>query len=214
MWIARCTRPDVMFAVHAVTRKTHAPSEKDLKIAKQIMRYLRGTRGLKLHMEKFKSGDQAIVLSGYSDADWGDNKSTRKSVSGGIVCVNGSPVSWICKKQSCVALSTQEAEYIAGAELCKSLLGLKQVFQELNLPVRSPTVMWMDNTQGIKQIEQETNSSKLKHVDMKYKFLCERAKKNDVVPKYVKSEDQVADIFTKPMSQVKILKLRRLCGLR
>jgi hypothetical protein len=74
-----------MFAVHAVTRKTHAPSEKDLKIAKQIMRYLRGTSGLKLHMEKFKSEDQVFVLSGYSDADWGDNKSTRKSVSGGIV---------------------------------------------------------------------------------------------------------------------------------
>jgi hypothetical protein len=214
LWIARCTRPDIMFAVHAVTRKTHAPSEKDLKIAKQIMRYLKGTKDLKLHMESYKcEGQNQITLSGYSDADWGDNKSTRKSVSGGIVCLNGNPVSWSCKKQSCVALSTQEAEYIAGAELCKELLGLQQVFQELNMRIKSPTFLWMDNMQGIKQIEQETSSTKLKHVDMKYKFLCERAKKGDVVPKYVKSEDQVADIFTKPMSQVKMMKLRRLCGL-
>jgi hypothetical protein len=72
----------------------------------------------------------------------------------------------------------------------------------------------MDNTQGIKQIEQETSSAKLKHVDMKYKFLCERAKKGDVVSKYVKSEVQVADIFTKPMSKIQLLKLRQLSGLR
>jgi hypothetical protein len=86
-----------------------------------------------------------------------------------------------CKKQTCVALSTQEAEYIAGAELCKNLLGLLQFFQEINVYVKSPTIVWMDNTQGIKQIEQETSSAKLKHVDMKYKFLCERAKKRDVM---------------------------------
>jgi hypothetical protein len=214
LWIARCTRPDILFAVHAVTRKTHAPTEKDLAMAKQIMRYLRGASGLKLHQDKYKSSDSSIFLSGYSDADWGDEKSTRKSVSGGIVCLNGNPVAWSCKKQTCVALSTQEAEYIAGAELCKSLLGLRQFFQEINVCVKSPTIVWMDNTQGIKQIEQETSSAKLKHVDMKYKFLCERAKKGDVVPKYVKSEDQVADIFTKPMSKIQLLKLRQLCGLR
>jgi hypothetical protein len=130
LWIARCTRPDILFAVHAVTRKTHAPTEKDLAMAKQIMRYLRGTSGLKLYQDKYKSSNSSIFLSGYSDADWGDEKRTRKSVSGGIVCLNGNPLAWSCKKQTCVALSTQEAEYIAGAELCKNLLGLQHFFQE------------------------------------------------------------------------------------
>jgi hypothetical protein len=64
LWIARCTRLDILFAVHAVTRKTHAPNEKDLAMAKQIMRYLRGTSGLKLHQVKYNSSDSSIVLSG------------------------------------------------------------------------------------------------------------------------------------------------------
>jgi hypothetical protein len=74
LWIARCTRPDIIFAVHAVTRKTHAPTEKDLAMVKQIMRYLRGTSGLKLHQDKYKASDSSIVLSGYSDADWGNER--------------------------------------------------------------------------------------------------------------------------------------------
>ena len=213
LWIARCTRPDILFAVQVATRKNHAPSEGDLKIVKQILRYLRGTSTLKMHLNGFKTRGEQVVVSGYSDADWGDNKSTRRSVSGGIVLMNGSPTSWICKKQPCISLSTQEAEYIAGTEVVKEILGTTQLLQELKIPVKWPTILWMDNTQAIQQIEQETTSLKLKHVDMRYKFLCDKAKNDQVEPKYIKSGDQVADIFTKPVTQATNLKLRELCGL-
>ena len=213
LWIARCTRPDILFAVQVATRKSHAPTEGDLRIAKQILRYLRGTSSLKMHLNGFKNCGQQVTISGYSDADWGDNKSTRRSISGGIVLMNGSPTSWICKKQPCISLSTQEAEYIAGTEVVKEILGTTQLLQELKIPVKWPTILWMDNTQAIQQIEQETTSLKLKHVDMRYKFLCDKAKNEQVKPKYVKSVDQVADIFTKPVTQVTNLKLRELCGL-
>ena len=170
LWIARCTRPDILFAVQVATRKNHAPSEGDLRIVKQILRYLRGTSSLKMHLNGFKNCGDQVIVSGYSDADWGDNKSTRRSISGGIVLMNGSPTSWICKKQPCISLSTQEAEYIAGTEVVKEILGTTQLLQELKIPVKWPTLLWMDNTQAIQQIEQETTSMKLKHVDMRYKL--------------------------------------------
>ena len=202
-----------MFAVHAATRRTHAPSEDDLEGALKILKYLKDSKELKLMFKKWESTNGLMNISGYADADWADNKSTRKSVSGGIVSINGMPVQWICKKQSCVSLSTLEAEFIAGTEVSRELLGLKQLAEELQVKLHLPIPLWMDNKEGIVQIEQESSSSRLKHVDMKFKFLCDRAKKNQVVPSYVRSEDQVGDIFTKPLSQQKILKLRELCGL-
>ena len=106
LWIARCTRPGIMFAVHAATRRTHAPSENDLESALKILKYLKGSKDLKLKFDKWESANGMVIVSGYADADWADNKSTRKSVSGGIVSINGMPVQWICKKQSSVSLSS------------------------------------------------------------------------------------------------------------
>jgi hypothetical protein len=71
----------------------------------------------------------------------------------------------------------------------------------------------MDNKEDIKQVMQESSSAKLKHVDMRYKFVCDRASKGQVSVEYVKSENQVADMFTKPLSFAKLSKFRELCGL-
>jgi hypothetical protein len=182
-------------------------------MSKKIMRYLKGSKELKLKLKKFQNTSSGLVISGYSDADWGDNKESRKSVSGGIILLNGVPVEWSCKKQPCVSVSTLEAEFVAGAEVCKSLLGLKELLQEIKMPIEMPAIIWMDNVEAIRQIEQESSSSKLKHVDMKMKFVCDRANKEQISAKYVNTQDQVADIFTKPMSQQKLYKLRALCGL-
>jgi hypothetical protein len=105
--------------VHAATRKAHAPRLHDLKICRKILRYLKGTKNLKL---KFSKCDGPLTIQAFSDADWADNKCDRKSVSGGVVFFGGVPVSWICKKQPCVLLSTQEAEFIAGSEVIPDVL--------------------------------------------------------------------------------------------
>jgi hypothetical protein len=210
LWIARCTRPDILFAVHAATRRSHAPRLHDLKICRKILRYLKGTKNFKLKFNKFKG---EMVVEAFSDADWADNKCDRKSVSGGIVYFCGVPVSWICKKQPCVSLSTQEAEFIAGSEVIREVIGVQELMDELNIQVLKPSKLYMDNKEGIRQVMQESSSAKLKHVDMRYKFVCDRASKGQIQVDYVKSEDQVADIFTKPLPLVKLSKFRSLCGL-
>ncbi|GMF57079.1 unnamed protein product [Phytophthora fragariaefolia] len=112
LWIARCTRPDIVFAVHRATRRTHAPIMQDWKLAKRIARYLAGSVALKLRMNEDQAPNLPINLVCYTDADFAGDNLDRKSVSGAVFNVNGMIVGWACKKQSAVALSTAEAEFI------------------------------------------------------------------------------------------------------
>jgi hypothetical protein len=153
-------------------------------------------------------------VEAYSDADWADNKSDRKSVSGGLVLLNGIPVSWSCKKQTCVALSTLEAEYIAASEVCKTLIGMEQLLSEIGLQIITPIPLWIDNQAAIINIQQESSSSRLKHVDTRIKFLCDRANQMQVSPKYVKSEHMIADMFTKPLPQQSLNELKKMIGIK
>jgi hypothetical protein len=132
-------------------------------LAKKILKYLKGTKMEKLKLPKWNA-TRKVSIEAYSDADWADNKSDRKSVSGGLVLLNGVPVSWTCKKQTCVALSTLEAEYIAASEACKVLIGMEQLLAEIGIQILKPMPLWMDNQAAIVNIQQESSSSRLKWI--------------------------------------------------
>ena len=68
LWIARCSRPDIAFAVLRATRRSHAPSEYDMKLARRILRYLAGTTGMKLYMGGVSSTSD-VQLTSFTDAD-------------------------------------------------------------------------------------------------------------------------------------------------
>ncbi|GMF45370.1 unnamed protein product [Phytophthora fragariaefolia] len=133
LWIARCTRPDIAFAVHKVTRRTHAPTIADWKLAKRVLRYLAGTRSLKLRMTGNGGVGQPLDVAGYSDADYAADKADRKSTTGGLVIVDGMIVSWICRKQGGVSLSTMETEYTAASVVVQELLGVRELLGELGV---------------------------------------------------------------------------------
>ncbi len=119
LWLARCTRPDVLFAVHKMTGKTHAPTKSDWKLVVKTLRYLKQTIDLKLFMNPGKHTDAKIRVEGYSDADWAVSWKGRKSISGGVTFLNGMSILWHEKKQSMVSLSAMEAEYVACSEVAK-----------------------------------------------------------------------------------------------
>jgi hypothetical protein len=73
--------------------------------------------------------------------------------------------------------------------------------------------LWMDNQATIINIQQESSSARLKHVDTRIKFFCDRASQVQVLPKYVKSVHMLADIFTKPLPQQRLHKLKKMIGL-
>ncbi|GMF17717.1 unnamed protein product [Phytophthora fragariaefolia] len=109
--IARCTRPDISFAVHKAIRHTHQPRTSDWKLAKRIAQYLKATKALKLRMDVSAADGRCIQVESWSDADFAAGKGDRKSVTGGVVTMDGAIVHWVCKKQKDVSLSTMEAEF-------------------------------------------------------------------------------------------------------
>ncbi|KAE9306972.1 hypothetical protein PF001_g11860 [Phytophthora fragariae] len=93
MWVARCTRPDIAYAVHKASRRTHSPTMSDWKLGKRIARYLAGTKSLWLSMKGQGALEEPLKVVAYSDADFAADKADRKSVTGGLLTVDGIPAS-------------------------------------------------------------------------------------------------------------------------
>lgn len=106
-----CTRPDIIASVEILSKKKNCPTTTDWIEAKQITRYIKGTIKYKLRLgnHKVKNGE----LIGYTDANWAESRTDRKSNSGYIIKYWESVISWACHKQSCVAILSTEVEYIS-----------------------------------------------------------------------------------------------------
>ena len=137
LWIARCSRPDIGFAVHRMTRRTHAPRVQDWKLGKRVLRYLSGSIDYRLHIKRnCKEHDLSFTV--YSDADFAADNEDRKSISGSMVMVNGLLVTWMVSKQASVSLSTMESEFIAAGRALQELLGCLETAQEINCILKLP----------------------------------------------------------------------------
>jgi hypothetical protein len=212
LWITRCTRPDIGFAVHRLTRKTHAPRVQDWKLAKRVLRYLNGTSDLKLYNRQ-RGQDKDSSFEVFSDADYAADREDRKSVSGSMVYLNGLLITWSCMKQDNVTLSTMESEFVAAGCAVQSLLGCTELSSELGQPIKLPSILLMDNQAAISQIKAEASSNKSKHVDIKHKFIKDYYQKGLISPTYVSTMNMKADILTKAMPAPTFRRLRDLIGL-
>jgi hypothetical protein len=214
LWLARCTRPDVLFAVHKMTRKTHVPTKSDWKLVVKTFRYLKQTIDLKLFINPSKRTDAKIRVEGYSDADWTGSRKDRKSISGGVTFLNEMPISWHMKKQSMVSLSTMEAEYVACSEAAKESLGIREIAKEIGLEVCRPLELWCDNQAAICQAKGEGSSERAKHIDMRIKFIITCVKKNLIEIKHVPTVDMIVDVLTKPLSKEKMRVAREMICMK
>ena len=104
------TRPDIAYAVSDVARLNADPAEEHWVAVNRIMRYLNGTRDMGLLYDGSTATNSCI---GYSDADWAGDPDDRKSTSRYVFQLSNALISWQRKKQSCVALLTAEAQYMA-----------------------------------------------------------------------------------------------------
>ncbi|CAI5725764.1 unnamed protein product [Peronospora destructor] len=213
LWVARCTRPDIAFAVHKTTRQTHQPRLHDWKLAKRVARYLKGTKTMKINMKPSDGRCASTKLESYSDADFAADKNDRKSLTGGIILLNGMAVGWSTKKQGGVSLSTMEAEFVAASEVARELLGVREMLNEIGMALELPMLMHVDNQAAIRQLEGEASSLKAKHIDVRVKFVCAFARRGIVLAQYVKSELMLADLLTKALDPPKLSTLRTLMRL-
>ncbi|KAG6612031.1 Integrase catalytic core protein [Phytophthora cinnamomi] len=213
LWIARCTRPDIAFAVHKATRRTHAPTVADWKLAKRVLRYLAGTKSLRLRMKGDCGVDRSLDVVGYSDADYAADKADRKSTTGGLVSVDGTAVSWICKRQGGVSLSTMEAEYTAASVVARELLGVRELLGEMKVSLEMPMKLCVDNQAALKQLGGEQSSGKAKHIVVRIKFVGDFVRRGVLRAEYLETKEIPADVLTKAVSAPRMLELRARIGL-
>lgn len=202
------SRPDIMFSVCQCARYQADPREDHLKAVKRIMRYLNGTRTFVLWYPKAKS----LSLEGYSDADYAGDRADRKSTSGMAQFLGSCLVSWGSKKQNSVALSTTEAEYVAAAVCCAQLLWLKNQLSDFNLFFNDVPI-YCDNMSAICVAKNPVYHSKMKHIEIRHHFIRDCVEKGLVSIKFCRTEEQVADIFTKALHREAFERLRIALGL-
>ena len=157
--------------------------------------------------------DGKIQLEAYSDADFAAEKSDRKSLTGGIIRLNGTSVSWTSKKQGGVSLSTMKAEFVAASEQARELLGIREKLNEIGKPPALPMVLHVDNPAALKQLSGEASSPKAKHINVRTKIVCDFARRGIIVSQYVRSEQQLADLLTKALDAVKLAALCEMISL-
>lgn len=135
LFIAVNTRPDIAECIFILAQKVSAPTQEDWNEAKQTLKYLKGTINMKLRLGPTNDRDGAATLIGYADANWGEDKINQKSNSGFVFKLFGATISWYCKKQTCVALSTFDAEFISLSDTCRQAQWLKRICDDFGYRV-------------------------------------------------------------------------------
>ena len=205
------TRPDLLFAVGILSRHMETPTQEHYIGVKRVLRYLKGTQDYGLF---YKKGDLKGELIGYSDSDFAGDCNDRKSTSGHIFFFGGMAVSWSSQKQSIVALSSCEAEYIAATSATCQAVWMIRLIRELTSDDESKVKLLVDNQSAITLSKNTGHHNRTKHIDTRYHFICECVEDKRIEIVFIRTEDQLADIFTKALGRQKFQELRNRIGIR
>ncbi|SGY11597.1 BQ5605_C095g13085 [Microbotryum silenes-dioicae] len=196
-YAAHRARPDIVTSVRAAASKVSAPTQADWIAVKRIIRYLQGTVDWGL---KFNHGG-STVFELYSDASWGDDMSTGKSIGAFVSILAGAAISWQSKQQSMVATSTTEAEILAASAAAKEAMWLRRLATDLELEQPKATLIWEDNQAVIAIALNPAHHGRTKHYNVHHFYIRERVTAGDIRIKYCKTGAMTADILTKPLAR-------------
>lgn len=210
LYISTNTRPDIAASVAILSQQVSAPTQEDWNEAKRILKYLKGTVSLKLNLNVHGDKDKLI---GYSDANFAECRLTRKSNGGFTFSTFGATISWRCKKQDIIALSSMEAEYIALCDAVKEAKWLKRLLNDFGVEINEPIILYEDNQSCLKFATEEKFSNRSKHIDIKTHSVKESIDTGIVECVYCPTDEMVADMMTKPLPKQKIQKFREAAGL-
>ena len=207
MYLMVGTRPDIAYAVGVASRSLENPTEDDIVKVKRIFRYLRGTvsHGIKYQADSVKG------LEAYSDADHAGDLATRRSTTGVICCFAEGAVSWFSQRQASVSISTTEAEIVASSEAARELVWLKRLFADLTQIDK--TRLFVDNEAAIKLAHNPEMHRRTKHIETRHFYVRECVQENLLEVERISSQDQLADIMTKPLFKPRFRMLCQAIGL-
>jgi hypothetical protein len=208
------TRPDIAFAVTALSQFSSNPGQVHWTAVQRLLRYLAGTLHYKLTYGPPRQ--QAMAFYGYCDSDWGSDIDNRRSVTGYVFMLGGSAISWQAKKQHTVALSSVEAEYMASAQAAREAMWCRTMLRELGLHglVTMPTAIYSDSQGSIALSRNPEHHARSKHIDIRHHYIREQVAAGTIELRYVSTDDMVADALTKPLSRDKHVRFTAMLGIR
>lgn len=194
------TRPDIAFSVNKVCQFLHSPTLTHWSAVKTIIRYLRDILGMGLKIQK----SQSMLVSAFSDADWAGCVDDRRSTSGFAVFLGSNLISWSARKQATVSRSSTEAEYKALANATAEVIWVQTLLKELGIQCPSMARLWCDNLGATYLSANPIFHARTKHIEVYFHFVRERVAQKLLEVRFVSTNDQVADGFTKPLSVQKL----------
>ncbi|GKA34934.1 putative reverse transcriptase, RNA-dependent DNA polymerase [Tanacetum coccineum] len=186
------SRPDIMFAVCACARYQVNPKVSHLHVVKRIFRYLKGQPKLGLWYPK----DSPFDLVAYTDSDYAGASLDRKSTTGGCQFLGCRLISWQCKKQTVVANSTTEAEYVAASSCCGQVLWIQNQLLDYGYNFMH-TKIYIDNESTICIVKNPVFHSKTKHIEIRHHFIRDSNEKKLIQMIKIHTDKNVADLLTK-----------------
>ena len=202
LYVSTVCRPDISNAVGLLSRVLEHPTETCLLAAMRVLRYLRTTKMLGL---RWTVGSD-VELSGMSDSDW----AVVKSTSGYIFFMAQAAIAYIAKKQASTAMSSTEAEIMAASLAALEAIFLRGMLGEVGCKQKGPTVIGVDNQGAIALAKNYISNSRTKHIERRHLKIRELTEEFVVRPEFVPTDENVADIMTKPLGRVKFEKFRKM----
>ncbi|GJX53598.1 putative ribonuclease H-like domain-containing protein [Tanacetum coccineum] len=187
------SRPDIMYAVCVCSRFQVTPKTSHLNAVKRIFKYLKG----KPHLGLWYPRESPFDLEAFSDSDYGGSNLDRKSTTGGCQFLGQRLISWQCKKQTIVATSTTEAEYVAAANCCGQVLWVQNQLLDYGFNFMN-TKIHIDNESTICIVKNPVYHSKTKHIEIRHHFIRDCYEKKLISVEKIHTDLNVADLLTKP----------------
>ena len=209
-FLAMVSRPDIAFAVNALSRFLANHDLNHWRAVKRVFAYLSKTTQLGL---MYRRSENECDLVGFCDADFASVIETRRSTSGYVFCMAGGPVTWSSQRQRLVTLSTTESEYAAAATAAKEAIWIRKLLSDIEYRCETGTLLYVDNQSAIKLAKNPEFHKRTKHIDIRYHYLREKYQSGEINIQYVPSEVQKADILTKPLARDRFTSLRDSLGL-
>ena len=187
----------------------HSPSVLHYAAEKKVLRYLKGSlkHGLKY------GKDSEFTLTCFTDSDWAGSTNDRRSTSAYIFCLGKSTISWCSRKKNTVALSSTEAKYASAIEAACEGVWLRKLLNDLGWKEDGPTTIYCDNMSAIALTKNPIFHATSKHIELRHHFIRDVVQKEEIQLEFISTNEQPADMLTKPITTEKFLKFRDMFRL-
>ncbi|GJT04731.1 hypothetical protein Tco_0839193 [Tanacetum coccineum] len=206
-----CTRPDLAYVVSRLSRYTSNPSDAHWKAMTRVLHYLRYNHDYRLHYDRYPA-----VIEGYSDANWISDIKDSRSTSGYVFTLGGAAISWKSSKQTVIAKSTMESEFIALDKCEEEAEWLCQFVEDISRWPKPVTAISIhcDSQSAIGRAHSTMYNGKSRHIHRLHNLIQQLLSTGVISIDYVKSKDNIADPFTKGLSRELVSKSSKGMGLK